>query len=106
MNAYYHDYPDTPGHRGVDTSIEAADAIAPHSGRLERMVLFAIREVGDSGLTSEELADRLAIDFGSVQPRTSELRRKGLIEDRGARRPNRKGRRTIVWCARADGGRS
>ncbi len=30
-------YPDAPGHRNVETSIAAADAIAPKLGRLQRM---------------------------------------------------------------------
>jgi DNA-binding MarR family transcriptional regulator len=92
-------YPDGPGHRGVDTCIAAADAIASSLGRLQRVVLNAIRSTGIHGATTNELADRLKIDRGSVQPRTSELRRQGLIIDSGRRRPNANGKSAIVWLA-------
>jgi hypothetical protein len=90
-------YPDAPGHRHVDTSIAAADALAPKLGRLQRMAQSAIREAGAHGLTADELAVRLAMDRWSIQPRTSELRRKGLIRDSGQRRSNVTGKLAIVW---------
>jgi len=90
-------YPEAPGHRWVDTSMEAADAIAPKIGRLQRMVLAAISEAGADGLTTDELSALLNIDRGSSQPRTSELRLLGLIVDSGQRRKNRSGIRAIVW---------
>jgi hypothetical protein len=94
-----HHYPDAPGHRGVETSIEAADAMAPATGPLQKLVLAAIKAAGSSGLTTDELAQHVRIDRGSVQPRTSELRRKHLIVDSGQRRRNRNGKRAIVWAA-------
>ena len=93
-------YPDTPGHRNVDTSIAAANALAPKLGRLQRMAEAAIREAGLYGLTADELAARLGMDRWSIQPRTSELRRKGLIRDSGLRRPNATGKQAIVWIAK------
>ena len=93
-------YPDTPGHRGIDTSVAAAEALAPKLGRLQRMAAAAIREAGESGLTADELASRLDMDRWSIQPRTSELRRKGMIRDSGKRRPNATGKRAIVWTSR------
>lgn len=95
MNAY----PDAPGHRHVDTSIAAAVALAPKLGRLQQMALGAIRDAGWLGLTADELAARLGMDRWSIQPRTSELRRKGLIRDSGQRRPNGTGKLAIVWIA-------
>lgn len=92
-------YPDAPGHRGVDTSIAAANATAPILGRLQRLALQAIREAGWLGLTADELAARLGIDRWSIQPRTSELKRKGLIRDSGLRRRNASGKLAIVWVA-------
>ena len=92
-------YPDAPGHRNVDTSIAAADALAPKLGRLQRMAEDAIRDAGWLGLTADELAARLNMDRWSIQPRTSELKRKGLIRDSGQRRPNRTGKKAIVWTA-------
>lgn len=92
-------YPDTPGHRNVDTSIAAAKALAPKLGRLQQMAEAAIRDAGAVGLTADELAARLRMDRWSIQPRTSELRRKGLIRDSGKRRPNATGKQAIVWIA-------
>ncbi|MFM7011184.1 MAG: hypothetical protein ACKO0Z_17980 [Betaproteobacteria bacterium] len=92
-------YPDAPGHRNVETSIAAADAIALKLGRLQRMAQTAIRDAGSSGLTADELASRLDMDRWSIQPRTSELKHKGLIRDSGQRRKNSTGKMAIVWVA-------
>lgn len=93
-------YPDAPGHRNVDTSIAAAEALAPKLGRLQRMAEQAIRDAGMKGLTADELAARLEMDRWTIQPRTSELRRKGLIRDSGLRRLNATGKQAIVWIAK------
>jgi hypothetical protein len=92
-------YPDEPGHRNVDTSVAAAMDLAPKLGRLQRMAETAIREANWLGLTADELSERLGMDRWSIQPRTSELRRKGLISDSGRRRPNSSGKLAIVWVA-------
>lgn len=92
-------YPDAPGHRSVETSIAAANAIAPKLGRLQRMAQTAICDAGSHGLTADELAARLDMDRWSIQPRTSELRRKGLIRDSGQRRRNGTNKLAIVWIA-------
>lgn len=94
-------YPDAPGHRHVDTSVAAADALAPKLGRLQRMAEAAICCAGHQGLTADELAARLKMDLWSIQPRTSELKRKGLIRDSGRRRRNATGKQAIVWIATA-----
>lgn len=93
------DCPDEPGHRGVETSVMAANQLAPKLGRLQQMALQAIRDVGVEGLTADELAARLAMDRYSIQPRTTELRRKGHVRDSGRRRPNTTGKMAIVWVA-------
>jgi len=92
-------YPDVPGHRGVDTSIDAARSIEISASRLQRIALRAIRAAGARGLTTNELAARVRIDRDSIQPRTSELRECGLIRDSGGRRLNANGKRAIVWIA-------
>ena len=92
-------YPNAPGHRNVETSIAAAMELAPKLGRLQRMAEAAIRNAGPQGLTADELAARLDMDRWSIQPRTSELRCKGLIRDSGLRRPNATGKSAIVWIA-------
>ncbi len=93
------DYPNSPGHRCVETSIEAAHAIETATGRLQRMALRAIRDAGARGLTADELAETLNLTRWTIQPRTTELRRKHLVIDSGLRRLNVTGKRAIVWVA-------
>ena len=88
-----------PGHRNVDTSIAAANALAPKLGRLQLMAATAILDAGAHGLTADELAARLDMDRWSIRPRTSELKREGRIRDSGTRRPNCTGKRAIVWVS-------
>jgi hypothetical protein len=90
-------YPDSPGHRGVDTSIEAAADMAPKLGRLQKLAEQAIARAGECGLTADELAAVLGCDRYTIQPRTSELKRKGIIADSKQRRLNASGKRAIVW---------
>jgi DNA-binding IclR family transcriptional regulator len=92
-------YPNTPGHRGVDTSIEAMEVVAGAAGRLQRLALREIGAAGPVGLTTDELARRLNLARPTIQPRSSELRRKGLIRDSGLRRRNASGVNAIVWVA-------
>ncbi len=92
-------YPDAPGHRGVETSVAAAVALTPALGRLQQMARLAIAAAGDRGLTADELAATLHLSRWSIQPRTTELKRKGLIRDSGQRRANVTGKEAIVWVA-------
>lgn len=94
-------YPDTPGVRkgAPSTSQEAADQIAPRLGPIQRLVRETIEGAGLEGMTAEELAARLELDRYTVQPRTSELKVKGLICDSGARRKNGSGKRAVVWIS-------
>ncbi len=92
-------YPDAPGHRNVSTSIKAEMDLAPKLGRLQRMAQEAILAAGDSGPTADELAAALHVSRWTIQPRTSELRRKGCIRDSGQPRPNVTGKHSIVWIA-------
>lgn len=94
-----HDHSSAPSHRGIDTSAAAAASLASSLGYLQAKVLRAIVEAGSRGLTTNELAERLRIDRGSVQPRTSELRAKGNIRDSRQRRLNANGKKAIVWVA-------
>lgn len=90
-------YPEAAGHRGIDTSIAAAETIGPQLGYLQKVVRRAIIEAGANGASTNEIAERLQVERGSVQPRTSELRAKGLIVDSGRRRRNANGKLAIVW---------
>lgn len=92
-------YPDAPGHQATDTSLAAAQAIAPHLGRLQNMVLAAVQLSGTHGYTADELAEHLDIDRMAIRPRATELGRKGLIKDSGQRRQNESGKSAIVWIS-------
>jgi hypothetical protein len=93
------DYPNSPGWQRPDTSVEAALALLLEIGRLQAAVLAAIRASGESGLTADEAAVNLGLTPFTARPRATELSKRGLIEDSGARRVNLSGRRAIVWRA-------
>lgn len=80
------------------TSLAALSTVPANC--IRERVLDAIRSFGAEGLTSNECADLLDIDKGTVQPRTSELSLVASIRDSGARRPNSSGKQAIVWVAR------
>lgn len=93
------EYPHEAGHRGVDTSIEAARSIDIAVGHMQRIALRAIKAAGSRGLTTNELVAAVNIHRDSIQPRTTELKELGLIRDSGGRRENANGKRAIVWVA-------
>jgi hypothetical protein len=97
-------YPDAPGHRRVETSVAAANDLAPKLGRLQRLAEAAIRRAGSEGLTADELASQLSLSRWSIQPRTTELKLKGLIRDSGETRLNDTGKQAIVWVVADPGG--
>ena len=94
-------YPEFPGSKGTsETGVEAAVAIAPAAATLRAKALVHIRAAGLQGLTSEELAGVMGVEYGSIQPRTSELRRLAQIVDSKLRRTNTISRkRVVVWVA-------
>lgn len=74
-------YPDAPGYRDTDTSKDAAEAVRPKVSQLRDMVIEALKI---RPMTTLEIAHHHRQRYESLQPRTSELREKGLIEDSGA----------------------
>ncbi|KQS04513.1 hypothetical protein ASG11_09850 [Sphingomonas sp. Leaf357] len=90
-------YPDQPGFKGeAETGREAAAAIAPHLGRLQRIVLGVVTDRGALGVTPEEAGEVLDMARVSVQPRFSELKAKGQVVDSGIRRINASSRKRAV----------
>jgi hypothetical protein len=77
----------------------AAADITASLGRMQALVLGAVISAGPHGVTTNEAATELRMDRGTVQPRTSELRHFGLIQDSGQRRLNANGKKAIVWIA-------
>ena len=91
-------YPAQVGHRQPDTSKDAARDMQPKQGRLQKIVLDCLKSRGPS--ITREIAYATGVAYGSIQPRTSELRKKELIQDSGERRIDPEtGKRAIVWRA-------
>ncbi|WP_294328283.1 hypothetical protein [uncultured Sphingomonas sp.] len=85
-------------HRGIDTSREAAEMVAPMSNRL-RAIVHGILFDHPKGLTVDETCHLAGFPRYSLQPRFTELRKLGSIRDTGERRFNESGARAIVWRA-------
>ena len=94
------EYPNSAGHRGVDTSMAAAEVINKSLPRLQSSVLGVIVGFGEIGATADEVAYLLGWERFRVRPRTSELRAAGRIVDSGRRRDSQSGVASIVWVAR------
>ena len=81
------------------TSLEAYEAVLADAPLLRRRCLEALNDNGP--MTADEIAARLGASVLSIRPRVTELRKEGLIEPTGERRPNRSGRSANVWRANA-----
>lgn len=90
-------YPHTPGHRGVDTSIEACPA--PRKARATRERIMAqLTATGPS--SPDKMAELLGESILSIRPRFSELLALGRIEDTGDRDRNVSGKSCKIWRAK------
>lgn len=83
------------------TSEAAARAIEPRAETLRRLVLDALREAGERGMTDQEIQRRLDMDPSTERPRRGELVRDGLVRDSGQQRKTLSGRMATVWVAEA-----
>lgn len=92
------DYPTQDNHRGIDTSVEAADMAATKASRLRRLVLDTLIEHPEN-LTVDQVCAIAKLPRYSLQPRFSELLKLGLIRDTGERRVNTSGARAKAWRA-------
>ena len=93
-------YPEGPGAAPTDTSIDAAEVIAPSVHGLRLAVLNFICGRGLVGATADEVAAGLSLSRFTARPRCTELRALGSVVDSGARRRNSSGRAAIVWVDR------
>ena len=88
------------GFQKTDTSALAALEVdgAGRADSLRRKVYAALL-ASPAPMSTEDLCAALGEDPASLQPRTSELREAGRIEDSGARGTSRFGRPCILWRA-------
>ena len=80
-----------------DTSIEAAESIAPSIPNFESMVLEYATMRGREGFTDEEMNRYFDTYKSTFRARRSTLVDKGLIEDTGIRVKGPNGRNMTVW---------
>ncbi len=92
------EYPTENNHRGVDTSIAAAELAATGASYLRRVVVKTLCDHPEN-LTVDQTCSIANYPRYSLQPRFTELRKLGLIRDTGERRPNVSGASAKVWRA-------
>lgn len=89
-------YPNTPGFQATDTSKAAADKVKPKAAWVRARVIDALTRQGP--LTTVQIAEAVGLPYETVQPRTSEARAQGVIEDSGLRGKSRDPSKTaIIW---------
>lgn len=84
------------GFRNTDTSEAAAKDIEPKATTLRGMVLTFLRNM-KRPVDTESIAKALRRPYASIQPRLSELREAGLVEDSGERGQTQWGKKCIMW---------
>ncbi len=79
-------YPYSPGHKEVDTSIEAAEAIKEGVQTIRNKVFNVIANKGNFGATADEVAELLNYSPFTVRPRVTELFKLNKIERKDKRK--------------------
>lgn len=82
----------------VDTSRQAAAAIAPRAGTLRALVLGFLKQYGP--MTAEQLEEISGLDGNTIRPRLVELRAAGRVEMTDDKRPTKSGGTARLWRAR------
>lgn len=90
-------FDEPPYARGSDTSREAAESVAPLTGKWRVMVYGMIARRGDHGATCWECEQILGRAHQNISARIWELRHSGWIKDSGDRRPTGSRRNAVVW---------
>ena len=93
-------YPASPGYKARETSLAAAQAIAPRAPTLRAACLKVFAE-NAAGMTADEVAAAMRKTVLAIRPRVAELAALEKIEDTGIRRKNDSGRAAVVWRVRA-----
>jgi hypothetical protein len=89
-----------PSSLSPETSWDAYWSMKSHLGNDSKLVLDAITlafQRGSTGLTTEQVCNRLDRKHQSISARVNELRDKGWIKDSGEKRRTTSGRWAIVW---------
>jgi DNA-binding MarR family transcriptional regulator len=84
-------------HSNASTSHEAAKSVEKDVTRIAKRVLDAIKHEPRACFEIEEDLD---LSHQTASARITQLRKDGLIEDSGDRRPTASNRRAIVWRAK------
>lgn len=92
-------YPDVPGHRGVDTSIAAAEFIKPHVSQIAQRIEDYIAGQ-PNGATYTEVMEGTGIKAPTVSARMRELAMKYRIVKTDTRRPTPSGCTAAVYKVR------
>lgn len=90
-----------PHHGPEPTSVEAAIAILPVSGKLRRMVYEYLLTCGPNGATDDEIQVAINMPSHTQCLRRLELVGKGKVFKTPMVRKTRAGRNAIVWVADA-----
>lgn len=93
-------YPYKAGHRGIRTSIIAAEDTNKTLRRLHKQVIIELSKVFPKGLTTSELANKINRNLLTIRPRTTELKHQGLIIDTEKDRKNENGKPEIIYKLR------
>ena len=80
-----------------DTSVEAAESIAPSVPKIASIVFEYAAMRGNQGFTDEEMNEYFETHKSSYRARRAELVDRGLIEDSGVRVKGPNGRNMTVW---------
>lgn len=94
--AYMPPKPTAPAIAHSETSREAAAAIQPSLGNLQKRVLLALTGSRD-GMTDLELQEHLKMDGSTQRPRRVWLQQHGFVRDSGRKRKTESGRQAVVW---------
>lgn len=89
--------PEGPGYKAMDTSLEAARAVAPKVKQSREEIIAVLKRRGP--MTADEAAGALDMPILHVRPRFSELKQAGAIAPTGERRRTSSGANATVWRA-------
>jgi hypothetical protein len=81
-------YPALPGHKGGETSAQAAEVMAIRAPGIRGRLAREMAGIYPAGLTPDEAARSLDLTPFAIRPRFTELSAAGLIEKTGERREN------------------